>query len=149
MLLLGICFGMVLGLSYWQNSISSNNEINTTSQILSVVISITIAVVNVVLGLVIRYLTFFERDYTSTKHQTSLAIKSIFAQMISTILIPVMVANYIKNNLYSTSGLADNIFIMTLTNTIVEPIVLYINPGYLIKKVMIYFKTKPGIFIII
>ena len=47
-----------------------------------------------------KFLTKFERDYTTTNFQASLAIKAILAQMINSILIPIIVARYIKNNIY-------------------------------------------------
>ena len=92
----------------------------------------------------IRYLTLFERDYTTTNHQTSLAVKSILAQMINTILIPLLTAYYIKKNIYSSSGLADNIFMMSVTNALVAPFMLLINPANLIKKLKICFGAIPS-----
>jgi len=55
-------------------------------------ISLTITVVNIILKIVIYRLTSFERDYSLTAHQASLAIKSILAQMINNIIIPVVLA---------------------------------------------------------
>ena len=46
---------------------------------------------------VIRRLSILEMDYTETKHQTSLALKAILAQMINSILIPIIVNRFIKH----------------------------------------------------
>jgi hypothetical protein len=46
---------------------------------------------------VIRRLTIFEKDYTETYRQASLAIKSVVAQMVNTILIPIITAYYVKD----------------------------------------------------
>ena len=96
--------------------------------------------------MVIRYLTLFEKDYTSTNRQASLAIKSIMAQMINSILTPVIIAYYIKTDtgIYQTGGLVDNIFMMSITNAIVPPILLLFDPSYIIARVLRWFKSRPS-----
>jgi hypothetical protein len=95
---------------------------------------------------VIKYLTIFEKDYTSTNRQASLAIKSIMAQMINSILTPVIIAYYIQTDtgIYKTGGLVDNIFMMAISNAIVPPLLLIVNPGYLISKVLRCIKSRPS-----
>lgn len=94
--------------------------------------------------MVINLLTIIERDYTSTNRQASLAVKSIFAQMINSILIPVITAYYIKTTtgVYQTGGLVDNIFMMSITNSIVPPFVIFVNPTYLISKLIRFIKSR-------
>lgn len=78
---------------------------------------------------IIRRLTIYEKDYTETYRQASLLIKSVVAQMINTILIPIITAYYVKNkNFYYQNGLVDNIFMLSITTIIVPPILLIINP---------------------
>lgn len=62
-------------------------------------------------------------DYTETNHQTSLALKSILAQLINSILTPTIVASLIKQNLYGIGGLADDIFMLGITNSFISPAV--------------------------
>lgn len=62
-------------------------------------------------------------------------MKSIFAQMINSILIPVVVARYIKKDIYGASGLVDNIFMMSFTNALVGPLVVFFDPVNLLQKV--------------
>lgn len=45
-------------------------------------------------------MTLVERIYTNNNFQISLAFKSILAQLLNTILIPIIVNIYIKDNLY-------------------------------------------------
>lgn len=96
--------------------------------------------------MVINLLTIIEKDYTSTNRQASLAVKSIFAQMINSILIPVITAYYIKTTtgVYQTGGLVDNIFMMSITNSIVPPFVIFVNPAYLIAKFIRFIKSRTG-----
>jgi hypothetical protein len=46
-------------------------------------------------------MTIFEKDYTNNTYQISLAYKSITAQLLNSILIPIIVNIYIKrDNVY-------------------------------------------------
>jgi hypothetical protein len=87
---------------------------------------------------VIKFLTLFEKDYTSTDRQASLAFKSIIAQMINSILTPVITAYYIKTDtgVYQTGGLVDNIFMMGITNSLVPPVLLFFDPYNLLMKLI-------------
>jgi hypothetical protein len=93
---------------------------------------------------VIRILTFFEKDYTSTNRQASLAIKSILAQMINSILTPTITAYYIKTNtgVYMAGGLVDNIFMMAITNSIVPPILVLLDPLVIVSKLIRCIKSR-------
>lgn len=57
--------------------------------------------------------------------------------MINSILIPVIVAYYIKTStgIYKSGGLVDNIFIMGLTNSLLPPIILFFDP-FVIKTAL-------------
>ena len=74
-------------------------------------------------------------DYTTTHQQTSLAIKSIFAQLINSIAIPIIVASSIKKDLYSTAGLSSDIFMLGVTNSLVAPILKIFDIGYFINRI--------------
>lgn len=73
-----------------------------------------------------------------------MAIKSIVAQMINSILTPVITAYYIKTDtgVYQTGGLVDNIFMLSLTNALVPPILLFIDPFNLLMKLVRCMKTR-------
>ena len=94
----------------------------------------------------INFLTNFERNYTTTNRQTSLAIKSILAQMVNSILIPVIVAQYIKKDLYKTSGLVDNIFMMSITGALVGPVLVFFDPLNIFTKLLRCLKSRASTF---
>lgn len=137
MLLLGTSFAIVLGLTKAQEKANDN-------RMLSIAISVTIAIVNVILGLIIKFLTLYEKDYTATYREASLAVKSILAQMVNSIVIPVITAYKIKNNVYSTSGLVDNVFMLGVSMSLVGPIVVLIDPYNLFMKVLRCLKSRPN-----
>lgn len=72
----------------------------------------------------------FEKDYTTTNKQASLAIKSIIAQMINSILTPVIAAYYIKTDtgVYQIGGLVDNIFMMGIFHSFLPSLKLLLGP---------------------
>jgi hypothetical protein len=94
-------------------------------------------------------LTLFEKDYTTTNHQTSLAIKSIFAQMINCIVIPLICNRYIKGKIYVVDGLTDNIFMLSLTTALVPPILLLFDPYALFIRFKVWLKSRPCNFVLI
>ena len=93
---------------------------------------------------IIKFLTIYEKDYTATYREASLAVKSILAQMVNSIVIPVITAYEIKKNVYSTSGLVDNVFMLGISMTIVPPIMVFVDPYNLFMKLMRCIKSRPG-----
>ena len=89
-------------------------------------------------------MTIYEKDYTASYREASLAVKSILAQMINSIVIPVITAYEIKNNVYSTSGLVDNIFMLGISMTIIPPMMVFIDPFNLFMKLMRCLKSRPS-----
>ncbi len=69
-----------------------------------------------------RGLTGLEREFTQNQHQTSLGIKTVLAQLINSILIPIIVGVYIKKNLYNINGLAQDVFLLGITNALIMPL---------------------------
>lgn len=95
---------------------------------------------------VISLLNDFEKDYTTTNKQASLAIKSIVAQMINSILTPVITAYYIKTDtgVYKVGGLVDNIFMMGIFHSFLPAIKLLINPYNIWINIKRCFKSRIG-----
>ena len=58
--------------------------------------------------------------------------------MINSILIPVIIAKYIS------SGLVDNIFMMSITNAVVGPTLVFFDPVNLLSKFIRCFKSRSG-----
>jgi len=80
--LLGICFGIILGVSLGQESYKESIEdkeknlaFQTTAYIISALSSILILIVNTGLLLIIKKFGFFEKHITITKTNVSIAKK--------------------------------------------------------------------------
>ena len=89
-------------------------------------------------------MTFLEKDYTVTNIQTSLAIKIIIAQMVNTIFNPVIIAYYIKTStgFYKVGGLVDNIFMTSISLSIVPPILVIFDPLHYVQLLKRLFKRR-------
>ncbi len=94
-------------------------------------------------------MSIYEQDYTTIKYQTSLAIKSVLAQLINSIVVPMFANYFIKSNIYEKNGLADDIFMLGLTNSFVPPIMKFIDGGYIFSRIMVWYYSRPGNFYLI
>lgn len=142
--MLGASFAAVYGLSEAQLS-------KKDDRFLSILISLVISLINILISRnfcfileAIRFLSIYERDYTTIKYQTSLAIKSVLAQLLNCILVPIFSNYFIKKNLYDKNGLSDDIFMLGLTSAFVTPILKFFDFNYLIFNILRCFKNKPS-----
>ncbi len=88
-------------------------------------------------------MTLVEKNYTNNTLQISLAYKSILAQLINTVFIPIIVNIKIKNNLYNESGLAEDIFILAIANSLIPPLVRIIDPYYIFTYLKYSYYDRP------
>lgn len=139
-IILGLSFLAVYGLSIAQRN-------NANNRFLSILISLVISFINIIITQSIRYLSIYERDYTTIKYQTSLAFKSILASLVNSILIPIVANRFIKNNIYDKNGLSDDIFMLGLTNAFVTPILKFVDGYYFYTKILQWLKCKPCTFL--
>lgn len=107
---------------------------------LNFVVSFIISAINFAIGFLIRFVTVFEKDFTETGYQTSLAIKSIWAQLLNSIVVPIIV-NYIieKKNVFGLNGLSTDIIYLSITNSFLPPLTKLIDPYYRYIKVRAFY----------
>ena len=85
-----------------------------------------------------------ERDYTYTLHQTSLGIKAVLALLINSILIPILVNYFLKDNLYGVNGLAYDVFLLGITNSFLTPILKIFDGYYLFTRLLKRYMSRPS-----
>jgi hypothetical protein len=88
---------------------------------------------------VITKITAYEKDSTITAYQTSLTIKSIIAQLINSVVIPIIIYDSMA---YNKNGLASIVLVFSITNAILPPIIIVVNPVYLFSVVQMFFKRR-------
>ena len=95
-------------------------------------------------------MTLFELDYTESHRQGSLVIKSVWAQMANSILIPVITSYYVKNlkndysEIYASGGLAENVFLLAVTNSFLPPLIVLFDPYNMLMKVKRCILSRPS-----
>ena len=78
-------------------------------------------------------MTVVEKVYSMNNYQISIAIKSVIAQSLNSIFVPIMVNYYIKDqNIFGVSGLAEDIFILGLASSFVGPVIKLVDPWNLL-----------------
>lgn len=73
-----------------------------------------------------------------------MAVKSVLAQLLNSILVPVFANYFTKNNLYDKNGLSDDVFMLGLTNAFVTPLLKYFDGYYVYVNLMRYLKGRPS-----
>jgi hypothetical protein len=74
-------------------------------------------------------MTVIEKEYSMNNFQISIAIKSVIAQVVNSIIVPILVNFYIKDrNIFGKSGLVEDIFILGITSSLVPPLVRLFDP---------------------
>lgn len=127
--MIGISFVVVYALS----TVQKNNQ---SRRFISILISLAISVINLLIISnpapileVIQFTTLIERNYSMHNYQISIAIKSIIAQSMNSIFVPIMVNYYIKDeNIFGVSGLAEDIFILGVASSFVGVVMKLIEP---------------------
>lgn len=138
--LLGISFLIYYGLSL--------AELNNKLMILSIIKTIILSSFNRIISsrkyfilVAIKKLTLYEKHFTMTQCQTSIAGKSIIAYLLNSILIPFLISFYIAADVYP--GLTNNIFTLGLANSLSLPIKKIINSSYLSSRIKKYLASSP------
>lgn len=62
-------------------------------------------------------------------YQISISVKSIIAQSLNSIFVPIMVNYYIKDeNIFGVSGLAEDIFVLGVASSFMGPLLKLVDP---------------------
>ncbi len=85
-------------------------------------------------------------DFTETNHQASLALKSIVAQLINSIAIPVFIK---RDNVYGDKGLVEDVFFLAFTTALFGPIFKFFDVFYLYARLVYWYKSRPCIYLIL
>jgi hypothetical protein len=93
---------------------------------------------------VLEVLTAQERDYTMTNYQTSMGLKSVVAQLVNCIFIPICTNYFIKQNIYYENGLVSDVFVLSITNSFVYPIAKAIYPSFILYFCWAKWKLLPA-----
>jgi NADH:ubiquinone oxidoreductase subunit 6 (subunit J) len=107
--MIGITFIVMYTLIRSKKSHKSNRSV-------SISISVAITIINNLVGIVIRKLTAYERNYTQIITQRSQAVKTIVSQIINMVVLNFVISGLIEKNFHNPGGLTERVFYMATTN---------------------------------
>ena len=85
----------------------------------------------------------YESNVSSTSIQIGLALKSIFAQFVNSVILPILVSIYVQNDMFQSDGLTVDIFYLAVTNAFLRPVLKLIDIGYIIRNIKLWFVNRP------
>ena len=151
-LIIGVSFAIVLGFTYWQNKITANekNIKLFVKYLLSLFITIIIALLNAALEYLLEKFTHWERHLSRTNYYLSLSIKIAIFTFLNSAVVPLIakelaVKKRIKDisyNIDRNNLIVDDMFVMFLVNAFVTPIFWTLRIPYWFKRFKIYLLEK-------
>ena len=129
-----ISLGIIIGLNTLQYKVSQDNFTGNTfvKYFLSLLISIVLAVSNIVGEIVLVKLSVMEKIEYKTSFYVSFSIKLTVYTFIIIAILP-LVSNYINGDWGNNDLLVNNMLMIFITNIILPPILFYLSPGLGIK----------------
>ena len=145
-LLLFVSFLIIFWLTNQQNILDEDEkwtENKIKKYLVSFSITIIISILNVLLEIVLNFLTTAEKQKSMTYLYLSYSIKLTFFTFINSAIVPLISSYSLSGwDTYDNSILLNNILIIFLANSFVTPLVWALNIKYIIKKIQIYFIEK-------
>ena len=129
-----ISLGIIVGLNVLQYKVSKDNLTGNTfvKYFLSLLISVVLAVSNIVGEIVLEKLSIMEKIEYKTSFYVSFSIKLTVYTFIVIAILP-LVSNYINGDWGNNDLLVNNMLMIFITNIVIPPIMFYLSPGLLIK----------------
>ena len=136
LVLIIITLGILIGLNRFQRYIAEKQK-NFLKYVISLLVSIVIAVTNFLGKYIFKKLTFVEKIEVKTNFYISYSIKLTIFNFVSIAILPL-----VSNIIFGLNGsdiLINNLFMIFITNIFLPPLIFYIGPDFAIK---LYQRTK-------
>ncbi len=131
-----VALGILIGLNRFQRYIAEKQK-DFWKYVISLLISIIIAVTNFLGKFIFKKLTFLEKIEVKTNFYISYSIKLTIFNFVSIAILPL-----VSNIIFGLNGsdiLINNLFMIFITNIFLPPLIFYIGPDFAIK---LYQRTK-------
>ena len=133
-----IAFGIIVLVNYGQRKLSEKQE-DFWKYVLSLSVSIIIAITNFIGKLVLKKLTLMEKIEIKTNYYISFSLKHTIFTFVTIALLPVF-SNFINGYEWGDSEvLVNNLLMIFIMNILFPPVLFYLGPDLAIK---IYKRTK-------
>ncbi len=141
LLLIGLSFGIVIGLTYLQNKSNEGSKNTFMKYGISLLITGVISLINMIFQWILDYLTKLEHQRTKTEYYLSFSVKLTIFTFLNSAVIP-LVGNYIQYGWGENDNLVNNMTTMFICNAFLTPILWTFNIAFIIKRIRIYFLEK-------
>ena len=136
--LIVIAFLIIIGVNWGQRKLSEKEK-DFWKYVLSLSVSIIIAITNAVGKLVLKQLTFMEKIEIKTNYYISYSLKQTLFTFVTIAIIPVF-SNFISGYEWGDSEvLVNNLLMIFIMNILFPPLLFYLGPDLALK---IYKRTK-------
>ena len=133
-----IAFGIIVLVNYGQQKLSEKQK-DFWKYVLSLSVSIVIAITNAVGKLVLKKLTLMEKIEIKTNYFISFSIKHTIFTFVTIAIIPV-VSNFVNGKQWGDSEvLVNNLLMIFIMNILFPPVLFYLGPELALK---IYKRTR-------
>lgn len=143
---IGICFYIILSINKLQISLNNDFQQNKAF-LLSIAISLTITILNILLRIFLFKSTEMEHRETYSYHYTSIVGKMTLTLFANEALL-ILLSNYINDspeNLYSLGGVGKNMLVIMIVGVYINPLLIILDPGYFFLKLKRwYYKIRLG-----
>ena len=130
--LIAITFGIIVLINWGQREISEDEK-SFWSYVLSLSVSIIIAITNYLSKFVLRMLTLMEKKETKTDYFKSYSLKLTVFNFVTIAVIPV-VSNFIHGQRWGDSDvLVNNLLMIFIMNILFPPVLFYLGPDLALK----------------
>lgn len=144
-LLLCVSFGAILGLKVLQYYLYNDNSIGETGlRFISILITLVIAVINLLLNYLITVLTMAEKHDTESSFFMALTMKTVIAGLVNTNLLVIIAhvlvykpqaAIYARGSLFSAGALLTDAFFILLYQAVVTPFLVFFDYSKIFKVI--------------
>ena len=128
--LIAVCLAIMIALNYLQRK-AAKKDLHIWKYIISVGISIIIAITNVIGKYVLKVLTFLEKNEIRTDFYISYSLKLTIFIFITVALLPVI--SNLAFGLNNCDILVNNLLMIFIVNILLPPVLFYFGPELLIK----------------
>ena len=130
--LIAIAFGIIVIVNYGQQKLSEKQK-DFWKYVLSLSVSIVIAITNAVGKLVLKKLTFMEKIEIKTNYFISFSLKHTIFTFVTIAIIPV-VSNFVNGKKWGDSEvLVNNLLMIFIMNILFPPVLFYLGPELALK----------------
>ncbi|KAL4453973.1 hypothetical protein ABPG74_003856 [Tetrahymena malaccensis] len=140
-IILCFCFLLIYFINLWQYNVNQDNKRNTDDPyvkakliLLSLFSSLAIVIINSMLVIILKQLSFIELQPTVTDTNISVSEKLVIGQFCNSALITLVVNFTIDvDSFWGSSGITNDFTLIALSNCVVPPLLTIFNPFYYLR----------------